>query len=86
MQSLVTLTIINHNQDREAFLSPKIPSWFQSVAKCLPVPNPLETTDLFSITMFRPFPGWPINGIIQYVAFKSGCFHLEKVINALKKI
>lgn len=41
-------------------------------------PQPLATTDLFSLPVVLPFPECQINGIIRYVAFGSGSLELAK--------
>lgn len=51
------------------------------VCKHPPTPNALATAHFFFFTMFWAFPERRISGIIQYVAFKFGCFCVGPVSN-----
>lgn len=51
-------------------------------APCIQTPpshQPLETTDLYSVPVFLPFPNCCINGIIQYVSFQDRILKLSIV-------
>ena len=46
---------------------------------CLPHPQPLAISDLFTVSIVLSFPGSHVVGIIQYVTFFGFCFfHLVK--------
>ena len=42
-------------------------------------PQPLATTDLFTVSMVVPFPECPIVGIKQYVPFSDGLRSLTNI-------
>ena len=41
-----------------------------------PIPKPLETTDLFIVSIVLPFPEWQVTGIKIIQAFQIGFLHL----------
>ena len=46
-------------------------------------PQPLVTSDLFTVSIIFPFPKWHIAGIIQYVVFQIHFFHSNMHLSSL---
>ena len=45
----------------------------------LPMPQPLATTDLFTVSIVLPFPECYVFGIMQYVAFSDWLLSLSNM-------